>query len=121
VESLFSFDTTSLRPEGKTTLDGFVRDLDGTRYDMISVEGHTDRLGTPEYNQTLSQQRADVVKAYLVASGKVDPAKVSSVGKGETVPATQPGDCKGKEPGTAALIACLQPDRRVDIEVVGTR
>jgi OOP family OmpA-OmpF porin len=121
VESLFNFDSTALRPEGKSTLDGFVRDLVGTRFDTVSVEGHTDRLGTPEYNQTLSQQRADVVKSYLVDIGRVDAAKISSVGKSESMPMTKAGDCRGSDQNNVALVACLQPDRRVEIEVVGTK
>jgi OOP family OmpA-OmpF porin len=87
---------------------------------MVTVEGHTDRLGTPDYNQRLSQERADAVKAYLVSTGKVDPMKITAVGKGESNPVTSPEACRGAA-ATAALIACLQPDRRVEIEVSGTR
>lgn len=119
-ESLFTFDKSELRPEGKTALDTFASELTSTRFDTITVEGHTDRLGSPAYNQKLSQRRADAVKDYLVASGKVDSAKVSSVGVGESMPTTRPEDCKGNK-ASATLIACLQPDRRVEIEVVGTR
>jgi OOP family OmpA-OmpF porin len=119
-ESLYGFDHSNLRPEGKAALDAFARDLQGADYSSVVVEGHTDRLGTTAYNQTLSEQRAEVVKAYLVSDGKLDPAKVSAVGKGETMPHTKPEDCKGKAP-TPKLITCLQPDRRVEIEVTGTR
>ena len=87
---------------------------------MISVEGNTDRLGSENYNQKLSEERADAVKAYLTTSAGIDPRKISSTGRGETNPVTQPRDCKGNKP-TAALIACLQPDRRVDVEVTGER
>ena len=90
------------------------------RFDVITVEGHTDRLGSQRYNQTLSTKRADAVKAYLVTSGGIDATKVSAIGKGESTPLTKPDDCKGSKP-TAALIACLQPDRRVEVEVTGTR
>ena len=119
-ESLFTFDKSDLRPEGKTALDAFANELAGTRFETITVEGHTDRLGSQAYNQALSQRRADAVKGYLVASGKVDAAKVSAVGKSESTPVTKPEDCKGRK-ASAKLIACLQPDRRVEIEVVGTR
>jgi OOP family OmpA-OmpF porin len=119
-ESLFGFDNSTVREEGKTALDGFVKELDSTRYENIVVEGHTDRLGSTAYNQSLSQQRADAVKAYLVSAGRVDPAKVSSVGKSESSPVTKPEDCKGERANTK-LIACLQPDRRVEIDVAGTR
>jgi OOP family OmpA-OmpF porin len=119
-ESLFGFDRSELRPEGRSALDGFVQQMQGTRFETVIVEGHTDRLGSTEYNQTLSQRRADAVKAYLVDSGRLDPAKVSAVGRSESTPVTKPEDCKGTHQ-TAALVACLQPDRRVEIVVTGTR
>ncbi len=119
-DSLFSFDKSDIRTEGKAELDGFAKQLQGTRFDVVTVEGHTDRLGSSTYNQRLSEQRANSVKTYLVTSGGVDAAKVSALGKGESTPVTKPEDCKGNKP-TPKLIACLQPDRRVDVEVVGTR
>jgi OOP family OmpA-OmpF porin len=119
-ESLFGFDNSSVRDTGRVALDDFARQLDGTRFETITVEGHTDRLGSTAYNQKLSQERADAVKAYLVSAGRVDPAKISAVGKSESMPVTKPEDCKGNAP-TAQLISCLQPDRRVEIEVAGTR
>jgi OOP family OmpA-OmpF porin len=119
-ESLFSFDDASIGPEGQAALDTFARDLAGTSYDMITVEGHSDRLGKSAYNEALSLQRAEAVKAYLVESGKLDAAKVTATGKGESTPITKAEDCNGKK-GRASLVACLRPDRRVEIEVVGTR
>jgi OmpA-OmpF porin, OOP family len=119
-ESLFGFHNSALRPDGMAALDTFSKDLAGSQYDTISVEGHTDRIGTPAYNQNLSMQRADMVKGYLVSAGRIDPGKISAQGKGEMEPVTKPEDCKGNA-ANARFIACLQPDRRVDIEVVGTR
>jgi len=119
-ESLFGFDKSAIGPDGKAALDRFAAELAGTAFDSITVEGHTDRIGTTAYNQTLSVERAEAVKAYLVSQGRVDPGKVRAVGMGEDGPVTQAGDCKGNTQ-TAALISCLQPDRRVDIEVTGTR
>ncbi|MEO8298956.1 MAG: OmpA family protein [Burkholderiales bacterium] len=119
-ESLFTFNQSVVAPAGKTALDAFAKQVAGTRFDTINVEGHTDRIGSPAYNQALSLRRAEAVKAYLVTDGKFDPSKVVAVGKGESEPVTKPGDCKGKQ-ASPKLIACLQPDRRVDIEVVGTR
>ena len=84
------------------------------------MEGHTDRLGSDQYNQKLSEERAASVKNHLVTSGKLDGSKISAVGKGESMPVTKPGDCRGTQ-RTSALVACLQPDRRVDVEVTGTR
>lgn len=119
-ESLFGFDRAEVRPEGKTALDGFSRELAGSQFELITVEGHTDRLGSLAYNQKLSMERAESVKAYLVNEGRLDGSKISAVGKGETTPVTKAEDCKGQH-ANAALIACLQPDRRVDVEVNATR
>ena len=115
-DSLFGFDHAEVRPDGRTALDQFVKELAGTRYDKIVVEGHTDPLGSTAYNLKLAQERADAVKAYLVGRGGIDAAKISTVAKGESQPVTKPEDCKG-ERETAKLVACLQPDRRVEVEV----
>ena len=119
-DSLFSFDHADIRPEGRKALDVFTSELKGTRYEVITVEGHADRLGSSAYNQALSTRRAETVKAYLVRSGDIDATKISATGKGETEPVTKPEDCKGNKPNPK-LIACLQGDRRVDVEVTGTR
>jgi len=94
-ETLFTFDKADLRPEGKAALDTFAQDLKGSRYEVVSVVGHADRLGSTAYNQTLSVQRAEVVKSYLVSSGGLDGSKVSASGKSESAPVTQPDTCKG--------------------------
>ena len=60
------------------------------------------------------------MKDYLVTNGKIDPTKISAVGKGESAPVTKAEDCSDKLP-RAQLINCLQPDRRVEVEVTGTR
>ena len=119
-DSLFSFDKAVIRPDGRAALDTFSRELQGARYSMVSVEGNTDRLGSDAYNQKLSQERADAVKNYLIANGGIAASKITSTGRGETNPVTKPEDCKGTKP-TPSLIACLQPDRRVDVEVTGER
>ena len=103
-----------------TALDTFSNQLKGTSYQSITVEGHTDRLGSTEYNQALSNERASSVKDYLVTSGKLDPSKISAVGKSEGSPVTKAEDCSDKQ-SRANLITCLQPDRRVEVEVSGTR
>jgi OOP family OmpA-OmpF porin len=119
-DSLFGFDNAAVTPAGKLALDAFVQDIQGTQYDTISVEGHTDRLGTTSYNQQLSEQRANAVKAYLVSNSGLDGNKIATTGKSESDPVTKAGDCTGSQ-ASAKLIACLQPDRRVDVELVGTR
>ena len=119
-ESLFAFDKTVIKPDGKAALDRFANELRGTQFDRISVEGHADRLGSTAYNQRLSTKRAEAVKAYLISAGRVDANKISATGKGETMPVTKPADCRGNKQ-TPALVACLQPDRRVDVEVTATK
>lgn len=119
-DTLFGFDASAVRPEGKTALDTFSNQLGGATYSSITVEGYTDRKGSEAYNQTLSGERANAVKEYLVTNGKIDPAKISAVGKGESSPVTKMEDCSDKM-SRAKLITCLQPDRRVEVEVTGTR
>jgi OmpA-OmpF porin, OOP family len=117
-DALFDFDKAALRPEGKAMLDDLVRTLAGAGYEVILAIGHTDRIGSAAYNQKLSLRRAAAVKKYLTDKG-IEPNRVYVDGKGKTQPVTKPGDCKGKR--GKALIACLQPDRRVDVEVTGTK
>lgn len=119
-ESLYVFDTSELTPTGKAALDTFAGELRGARFEVITVEGHTDRLGTDAYNQNLAIQRADTVRRYLIDSGGFDAGKITAVGKANTQPTAATADCKGSEP-TPALKACLAPDRRVEIEVRGSR
>ena len=118
-DTLFSFDRSDLGPQGKVALDQFSHELAGMHFEAVTIEGHTDRLGSPAYNQKLSMRRAEAVRNYLVSSGGVDAARVSAVGKGESQPVTKTEDCRGAKPNPK-LIACLQPDRRVDVEVSGT-
>ena len=121
-DALFDFDKAVLLPAGKAKLDELVGKLSGINLEVIIAVGHTDRLGKDAYNQKLSVARAAAVKDYLV-SKKVEPNRVYTEGKGSKAPVT--GDkCQkmGKESGkNAKLVACLQPDRRVEIEVVGTQ
>ena len=119
-DSLFGFDKATVSPSGKQHLDKLAADLKGVSYDVIEVTGHTDRIGAQAYNQKLSTLRAQAVGAYLADTAGIPAAKISAKGVNGSDPATKPGDCVGKA-ATAALIACLQPDRRVDITVTGAR
>ena len=92
--------------------------LQGATYEVILAIGHADRIGSTKYNQKLSVRRAETVKKYLVEKG-IAPNRVYAEGKGETQPLTKSADCRMKN--RKALIACLQPDRRVDVEVSGTK
>jgi len=114
---LFEFNKAVLTPEARAKLDGEViarlRDLKDVRY--IIVNGHADRLGTAQYNQQLSERRAEAVRAYLVSKG-VDTSKVETLGFGKTLPIKSCPDQKDRK----QLIECLSPNRRVVVEVQGT-
>jgi OOP family OmpA-OmpF porin len=118
-DALFGFDQAKLRPEGGRELDAFASQLRDVQYDKVRVTGHTDRLGSAAYNERLSRQRADAVSAHLVGAG-IPAAKLASSGAGEATPVTASDSCKGARQ-TPALVACLQPDRRVEVEVDGLR
>lgn len=117
-DTLFDFDKAVLRPEGKAKLDELVAKVKGIKLEVIIAVGHADRLGSPAYNQKLSEKRAASVKEYLVSKG-VEANRVYTEGKGKTQPKTKADECKGAK--SKKVIACLQPDRRVDIEVIGTK
>jgi OOP family OmpA-OmpF porin len=117
-DTLFDFNKSNLRPAGKAALDEFVSKSKDIKPEVITAVGHADRFGTNGYNQRLSEQRAATVKAYLLSKG-IEANRVQTEGKGELQPTTKAGDCPGAK--SAKVIACLQPDRRVDIEVIGTR
>jgi len=119
-DSLFDFGKATVSPAGKQALDKFAADLKGTNFEVITAIGHTDRIGSPASNMALSKRRADAVRTYLVESAAIPATKITAQGKGEAEPITKAGDCKGNN-ATKQLIVCLQPDRRVEVEVSGTR
>lgn len=114
---LFEFNKAVLTQEARSKLDaevlGKLRDLKEIRY--IIVNGHADRLGSAQYNQRLSEKRADAVRAYLVSKG-VDASKVETLGFGKTLPVKSCPDQKDRK----GLIQCLAENRRVVVEVQGT-
>ena len=113
---LFDFDRYALKPEGKAKLDDLVGQIKGIALEVIIAVGHTDRIGSEAYNQNLSVRRAESVKAYLVSKG-IQPNRIYTEGKGEKQPVKSCPDMKDFK----ALVACLQPNRRVEVEVVGTK
>lgn len=117
-DALFDFDKSEVKPKGKAMLDDLVNVLKGANYEVILAIGHTDRIGSVKYNQKLSVKRAEAVKQYLVSKG-IAANRIYADGKGKSQPVTKPGDCKMSN--RKALIACLQPDRRVDVEVTGSK
>jgi OOP family OmpA-OmpF porin len=117
-DTLFDFDKAVLRPAGREALDGFFGRIKDIEPEMIMAVGHADRFGSDAYNQNLSERRVAAVKSYLVDKG-VATERIHTEGKGESQPVTKIGECDGRR--SAAVIACLQPDRRVEVEVVGNR
>jgi OOP family OmpA-OmpF porin len=118
--ALFEFGKTELKPTGKRALDKFAAELKGADYEVITITGHTDRIGSSASNMKLSTHRADAVKAYLVGAAGIHADKIVTKGAGETQPLTRPSECKGNS-ATKKLVTCLAPDRRVEVEVTGTR
>ena len=116
---LFDFDKAVLRPEGKAKLDDLVSKLKGVAPEVIIAIGHTDPIGSAEYNQKLSVRRAEAIKAYLVSKG-IEPNRIYTEGKGKT---QQVKKCPPANTFKSFkdYIACLEPNRRVEVEVVGTR
>ncbi len=117
-DALFDFNKATLRAEGKAKLDDVIAKSNQLVLEVVIAVGHADRIGSPAYNQKLSEKRAAAVKDYLVAKG-IPANRVYTEGKGSKQPMTKPGQCKGAK--SAKVIACLQPDRRVDIEIIGTK
>jgi len=106
---LFDFDKSVIKPEGRAKLDELVGKLKAVNLEVIIAIGHTDSIGSDRYNQKLSIRRAESVKAYLVSKG-IAANRIYTEGKGEKQPVA---DNKTKEG--------RQKNRRVEIEVVGTR
>jgi OOP family OmpA-OmpF porin len=117
-DTLFDFNKSDLRPAGKAALDDFVAKSKDIKPEVIMAVGHADRFGSDNYNQRLSENRAAAVKTYLLSKG-IEANRIQTEGRGETQPVTKADECLGAK--SAKVIACLQPDRRVDIEVIGTR
>jgi OOP family OmpA-OmpF porin len=108
-DAFFDFDKAVLKPAGKASLDDLVSKLKDINLEVIIAVGHTDSVGTDEYNQKLSVRRAEAVKAYLQTKG-VEANRVYTEGKGEKQPVADNKTAAGRA-----------KNRRVEIEVVGTR
>lgn len=119
-DGLFAFNRAGaqdLLPAGRARVLQLATEVKGQRdIRAVRVVGHTDRIGSEAYNRHLSQARAQTVRELLVRQGVAD-ALISSEGVGESQPVS---DCRGSMSHTA-LVACLQPDRRVEIEVTGDK
>lgn len=107
-----------LQPEGRRKVERLAQDMRNTfkSLNTITVTGHTDRLGSTDYNDALSQARANSVRDLLAEQG-IDRKVIRTAGMGKREPVTE---CKGTQK-TQALIDCLQPNRRVELEISGER
>ena len=108
-DAFFDFDKAVLKPEGRAKLDDVVDKIKGVNLEVIIAVGHTDAVGSDVYNQRLSVRRSEAVKAYLTSKG-VEKNRVYTEGKGEKQPVADNKTSEGRA-----------KNRRVEIEVVGTR
>ena len=108
-DALFDFDKSVVRADGMKSIDAALAKLAGVDVEMVIATGHTDSIGTPAYNQKLSDRRAAAVKAYLVSKG-IAAAKITTLGKGESQPVATNKTKEGR-----------QKNRRVDIEFKGVK
>lgn len=116
-DALFDYGKASLKPGSAAELDKFVARVKGVNPEKILVVGHADRLGSAAGNARLSTARADAVKGYLVKKGLPE-RSIAAEGRGSKEPRTT-SQCKGAK--GAKLVQCLQPDRRVEIQLIGSR
>lgn len=111
----FGFNKSNLTPEAKSRLDTLANqltaagDVEGAR-----IVGYADRIGTTSYNERLSKKRADTVRAYLISEGFVKPSETETHWVGKTEPTAS---CSADLPH-AQLVQCLQPDRKVSVELL---
>lgn len=108
-ETLFDFDKSVLKPEGRRVLDELVEKVQGINLEVMVAIGHTDSIGSEAYNQRLSERRANAVRAYLTSKG-IENDRIATEGKGELQPVASNKTKAGRA-----------QNRRVEIEVVGTR
>ena len=107
-DTLYDFNKSDLKPEGKATLDKIAADLKKIKLEVIIAVGNTDSVGTDAYNMALGQRRAQSVKAYLTSKG-VDGSRIYTESKGKSNPVASNATAEGRA-----------KNRRTDIEVVGT-
>lgn len=113
-DPLFDFDQYSIRAESRNKLDELIQQLRGTAYGEVRTVGFADPIGSALYNQSLSERRAASVKQYLASKG-IPVERIRTEGRGETEEFATYKRCAGQS--RQKLIACLQPDRRVEVTV----
>lgn len=108
-DTYFDFNEAELRPQAQATLDKIAARAKEANEATIEIVGHADQIGSEDYNLTLSQRRADAVRAYFVDQGVAGDA-IRVEARGESDPIVR---CEGKQ--GADLVSCLQPNRRSEI------
>ena len=108
-DTFFDFDKDTLKPEGRQVLDQVAAQVETLNLETLIAVGHTDSIGSEQYNQGLSERRANSVKNYLVSKG-IAADRIYTEGKGETSPIADNATREGRA-----------QNRRVEIEIVGTR
>jgi OOP family OmpA-OmpF porin len=108
-EALFDFDKAIVKPEGRRLLDQVAAQQQAIKLETIIAVGHTDSIGSVDYNLKLSQRRAAAVKAYLVSKG-IDANRITTEGKGKSNPVADNKTAAGRA-----------KNRRVDIEIIGSK
>ena len=108
-DTFFDFDKDTLKPEGRQVLDQVAAQVDTLNLETLIAVGHTDSIGSEQYNQGLSERRAASVKNYLVGKG-IASDRIYTEGKGESSPVASNATREGRA-----------QNRRVEIEIVGTR
>ena len=108
-DTFFDFDKATLKPAGRQVLDQVAAQASSLNLETLIAVGHTDSIGTEQYNMGLSQRRANTVKNYLVSKG-IPADRIYAEGKGESNPIASNATREGRA-----------KNRRVEIEIVGTR
>ena len=121
-DGTFAFNKAELTPAGRSRIDNALQEFRsaGLRLRSVAIVGYTDPLGRDDYNQRLSMARANAVRDHMVAQG-VPANLIQTEGRGETELKVTEADCRsqGKARNRNALIACLEPNRRVEIRAQG--
>lgn len=108
-DTLFDFDKSAIKPEGRAALDNLAGRIKGVKVEVVVAVGNTDSVGTDAYNLALGQRRAQAVKTYLVSKG-VPADRIYTESKGKSNPVASNATAEGRA-----------QNRRVDVEVVGTK
>lgn len=117
VQTLFGFDEATLSSQATEVLDELADRLNRfTAIESVEITGYTDRIGPEDYNEELSKRRAEAVEAYLRERTNISAAKFQVEGLGPADPIEACDGLRGN-----ALIECLRPNRRVEVEITAER